>query len=189
MFQKLAEKNLRLAHTFKRLFLQSLLNGYIMVFHTSRSSHQRYSVKKGTLRNFVKFTGKHLCQRLFFNKVAGLRPATLLKKSLWHRCFPVNSAKFLRTPFLQNTFGRLILYFNRTERHLTMENFFTKVFLTVSDYRQKAPSYSLGQRIVDKLPKLSKISFSVKCFIGDILQFSSAIVEIFISGGQLGTCL
>ena len=29
--------------------------------------------KKGALRNFTKFTGKHLCQRLFFNKVAGLR--------------------------------------------------------------------------------------------------------------------
>ena len=45
----------------------------------------------------------------FFNKIAGLRAATLLKKKLWHRCFPVNSAKFLRTPFLQNTFGRLLL--------------------------------------------------------------------------------
>ena len=34
------------------------------------------------------------------NEVAGLRTATLLKKRLWHRCFPVNFAKFLRTPFL-----------------------------------------------------------------------------------------
>ena len=39
-----------------------------------RSSHQRCSVRKGVLRNFAKFTGKHLCQSLFFNKVAGLRP-------------------------------------------------------------------------------------------------------------------
>ena len=30
--------------------------------------------KKGVLRSFVKFTGKHLCQSIFFNKVAGLRP-------------------------------------------------------------------------------------------------------------------
>ena len=29
--------------------------------------------KKGVLRNFAKFTGKHLCQSLFLNKVAGLR--------------------------------------------------------------------------------------------------------------------
>ena len=60
--------------------------------------------KKGVLRNFAKFTGKHLCQSLFFNKVAGLRAATLLKKRLWHRFFPVNFAKFLRAPFLQNTY-------------------------------------------------------------------------------------
>ena len=37
-------------------------------------------MKKGVLRNFTKFTGKYLCQSLFFNKVAGLRPATLLKR-------------------------------------------------------------------------------------------------------------
>ena len=30
--------------------------------------------KKGVLRHFAKFTGKHLCQSTFFNKVAGLRP-------------------------------------------------------------------------------------------------------------------
>ena len=41
----------------------------------------------------MKFTGKHLCQRLFW-------PATLLK-SPWHRWFPVNFVKFLRTSFLK----------------------------------------------------------------------------------------
>ena len=76
---------------------------------TSRSSHQRCSMKKGVLRKFAKLTGKHLCQSLFFNKVAGLRPATLSKKRPWHRCFPVNFAKFLRTPFFHNTSGRLLL--------------------------------------------------------------------------------
>ena len=39
---------------------------------------------------------------------AVLRPATLLKKRLWHRCFPGNFVKFLRTPFLQNTSRRLL---------------------------------------------------------------------------------
>ena len=28
--------------------------------------------KKGVLKNFAKFTGQHLCQGHFFNKVAGL---------------------------------------------------------------------------------------------------------------------
>ena len=43
--------------------------------------------KKGVLRNF-----------------AG-GPVTLFKKRIWHRCFPVNFAKFLRTPFFQNNLG------------------------------------------------------------------------------------
>ena len=30
----------------------------------------------------------------------GLRLATLLKKRLWHRCFPVNFVKYLRTPLV-----------------------------------------------------------------------------------------
>ena len=38
----------------------------------TRSSHRRCSMKKGVLRNFVNLTEKHLCQSLFFNKVAGL---------------------------------------------------------------------------------------------------------------------
>ena len=48
-----------------------------------RSSQRRCSAKKCLLKNFAKF-----------------------KKRLWHRCFPVNFAKFLRIPFWQNTFGR-----------------------------------------------------------------------------------
>ena len=83
-----------------------------------RSSHKRCPVKKAALKNFPKFTGKHLRQSLFFNKVAGFRPATLFKKRLWlaillkirlwHRCFPVNFVKFLRTHFLQNPSGWLL---------------------------------------------------------------------------------
>ena len=36
-----------------------------------RSSRPEVFCEKGVLRNFAKFTGKHLCQSLFFNKVAG----------------------------------------------------------------------------------------------------------------------
>ena len=74
-----------------------------------RSNRRRCSVTKDVYKNFAKFAGKHVCQSLFFNKVAGLRPSILLKKRLWHKCFPVNFAKFLRTLFLQNTSGRLLL--------------------------------------------------------------------------------
>ena len=61
-----------------------------------RSSHLRCSIEIGVLKNL-------------FLKVAGFRPGNLVKKRLWHRCFPVNFVKFLRTPFLQNTSRRLIL--------------------------------------------------------------------------------
>ena len=58
------------------------------------------STAKGVLNIFAKFTGKHLSQTLFFHKVAGLRPATLLKERLWDRCFPMNFAKPLGAPIL-----------------------------------------------------------------------------------------
>ena len=63
----------------------------------------RCSVKKGVLRNFAKFTGKHLCQRLFFNKVADLSGWLLLEnlninnvtdnKLFWKSVKPLLSAK------------------------------------------------------------------------------------------------
>ena len=71
-----------------------------LVTFTDRSSRPEVFCQKSVLRNFTKFTGKYLCQSLFFNKVAGLS-ATLLKKRLWHRCFPVNFVKFLRAPFFK----------------------------------------------------------------------------------------
>ena len=78
-----------------------------------RTSHRRCSLKKVFLEIPQNSQEKHLCQSLFFNKVAGLRRATLLKERLWRRCFPENFAKFLRTPFLQNTSIRLLLTFKR----------------------------------------------------------------------------
>ena len=44
-----------------------------------RISRQEVFCKKGVLRNFAKFTRKHLCQSLFFNKVAGVRTLELKK--------------------------------------------------------------------------------------------------------------
>ena len=75
-----------------------------------RSSHQR-SIEICILKYFTKFTGKHLCQSLFFNKGADLRPAALLKKRLWHRCFPVSSAKYLRTLFYRTPLAASRIFF------------------------------------------------------------------------------
>ena len=91
-----------------------LLLKYHIDWHARKDlirSHRRYSTRKGVLSNFAKFTGKDLCQGLFFNKVTVLRRATLLRKKLWRRCFPVNFAKFLSSLFLQSTPGWLLLEF------------------------------------------------------------------------------
>ena len=56
---------------------------------------QRCFVKKGVLRKFAKFLGKHLYQSLFFNKVAGL---------------PVNFVKCLRTSFFTEHLWWLLLF-------------------------------------------------------------------------------
>ena len=72
-------------------------------------SRPKVFCKKGAPRNFAKFIGKHLCQSLFFNKDAGLRAAALLKKRLWHKCFTVNFAKFLKALFLKEHLWWLLL--------------------------------------------------------------------------------
>ena len=64
-----------------------------------RNSRPKLFCKKSVIRNFAKVTGKHLYQSLFSNKVAGWG-LELYQKGLWHRWFPVNFAKFLRTLFL-----------------------------------------------------------------------------------------
>ena len=105
-----------------------------------RSSHQRCSVKKGVLRNQTKFTGKHLCQSLLFSKVTGPRSTSSLKKRLWYKCFPVNFAKFLRTTFLQNTSGRLLLFhtpntFIQLDTALYNSDFYLFIFVLYSFFK------------------------------------------------------
>ena len=49
---------------------------------------------------FTIFTEKHLCWSLFFDKVVVLGPATLFKKRIRHRCFPVTIEKILTALFI-----------------------------------------------------------------------------------------
>ena len=52
--------------------------------HFFRNSHWRCSIKNGALKNFTKFTGKRLRQRLFFNKVAGDSGTGVFLWILWN---------------------------------------------------------------------------------------------------------
>ena len=60
---------------------------------------------------FLKISQNSQENTCLFLKAADLRPATLLKKRLWHRCFPVDFAKFLRTTFFTEQIQRLLLKF------------------------------------------------------------------------------
>ena len=86
------------------MLLKSAVSKQLIIFYTEtkriiRSSDPEVFCKKDVLKNFTKFTGKHLCWNICFNKVASLRPGTLLKERFQHGCLPVNFTKFLRTPF------------------------------------------------------------------------------------------
>ena len=64
-----------------------------------RNSRREVFCKNGVLRNFAKFTGKHLCQTLFFNKVDFIKKMALAQ---------VFSCEFWRTLFQEiskNTFS------------------------------------------------------------------------------------
>ena len=64
--------------------------------------------EKSVLRNLADLQ-ENTCTRVSFLIKLQAGPATLLKKRLGHRCFPVSFAKFLKTPFSQNTSERLLL--------------------------------------------------------------------------------
>ena len=113
-----------MVETSERFFLMGLLQRNV------KSSRSEVFCKKSVLRNFTKFTGKHRRQSLFFNKVAGPRPVTLLKKRLWHRCYPVNFVKFLRTPFIiEHLWWLLLTYAGVSFENETSAQVFSCEFL------------------------------------------------------------
>ena len=61
-----------------------------------RSSRLEVFCRKVALRNFAKFTGKHLYQSLLFNKVAGLK--TLAQVFSCEFCEISKNTFFYRTP-------------------------------------------------------------------------------------------
>ena len=66
------------------------------------------------------FKGKHLRWSLFLNKNVGLQSWNFIKKRLLqHRFFPLNIAKFLRTPVLENICERLFERFPTWASNIT----------------------------------------------------------------------
>ena len=70
----------------------------------NRSSHRRCSIKKLFLK-ISQNSQENTCARVSFLNKSQVAPATILKKE----ALAQNFAKFLRTPFLQNISGTLLL--------------------------------------------------------------------------------
>ena len=99
------------------------VNTFYLKGEKLRSSHQRCSIKKGVLRNFVKLTRKHLRQIPFFNKVAGLL-------GLWYRCFPVNFANFYEHLFTEHLW---LTAFKSSDEHTLLKNTVNEILLSNLD--------------------------------------------------------
>ena len=115
--------------------------------HKNRSSHSEVFCKKGILSNFAKFTEKHLCQRLVFKN--------LLKKSLWHRCFPVNFAKFLKTPFFTEHLRQLLPQKTRGEMFCTFAGMMSLML------NSKLCNFITSSNLTKTLQNLVQGSFSI----------------------------
>ena len=88
-----SQQNLEYYTVTKPTFELQIFHVITTFLQSSEAATGDVLLKKVFLKISLNFIGKHLCKGLFFNKVGGLRP-TLLKGE-----FPVNFAKFLRTPF------------------------------------------------------------------------------------------
>ena len=90
----------------KKTILNMIIRNYFKLLLTNIENSEVATgcvvLKKVFWKNLAKFKGKHLCHFLFCALLA-----TLLKKRIWHRYFPMNFAKFLRPLSCQNNSGRM----------------------------------------------------------------------------------
>ena len=85
-----------------------------------RSSRPEVFFKNGVLRNFAKFTGKHLC-----------------------KCFPVNLAKSLRSLFLQNTSSGCFWLESQSSKRLV----FSRIKISKKKIRKYSLLYNLVELV------------------------------------------
>ena len=104
---------------------------------------QRCYVKKMFLR-ISKNPHENTCARVSFLIKLQAAACNIIKKRLWRRCFPVNFAKFLRTP-LQNTSWRLLQLIDslfQSFRYKQVFNFFCELVKFLNMCTLQEPSNS-----------------------------------------------
>ena len=101
------------SHRYLNLQLKAaVLVGYVLPFNEHQTLkfkikiHKNTAIRRQPPEVFNKKGFLKISQNSLENACA--RAPFLKKRRLWHKCFPVNFAKFLRIPFLQNTSGRRI---------------------------------------------------------------------------------
>ena len=101
---------------------------------------------------------------LFFNKVAEMGSATLLKKTLRHRCFPVSLAKFLKTPvFIEHFYCLSLNPENISVKSLV--DFKNQVYQTPHYFTVEATSISAPTlQLIVNLMLISKIDTEMCSF-------------------------
>ena len=100
-----------------------------------RSSRPEVFCKKNVLRNFIKFTGKHLRQSLLIKKVYKFIEKETLAQLFWQDSgadsgFPVNFVKFLRTTFLTKNLWWLLLFYHNNSPKIHKDHLYCKLFFT-----------------------------------------------------------
>ena len=98
-------------------WVKSILSLHKLHYHSLRFAEaivRRCSVKKVYLE-ISQISQENTCAR-------DSRRATVLKNRLWHRCFPVNFAKFLRTPFTIEQLWWLLLDLDTDQKRFTSEH-------------------------------------------------------------------
>ena len=80
----------------------------LILFADKIGSHRRCSVKKVYLE-ISQNSQENTCARLSFLIKLQTSACNLFKKRLWRRFFPLNFAKFLRTPFFTERLRWLLL--------------------------------------------------------------------------------
>ena len=123
---------------------------------------------KKVFRNFAKLIGKHLCQSFFFNKI---------KKTLWHRYFPVNFVKFIRTPFFMEHLWWLLLLF-------IIKNKWKKLKISSQYPIPWYPIYLRGPKTLNRQfvtsvqckPIFSGVSINFKSFVSHLCKFISRCI-------------
>ena len=120
---------------------------FVLIFPISNPWYVRRSSRPEVFCKKM-FTGKHLCQSLFFNNVAGLR----------HRCFPVNFAKFLRAPFPTEHLQWLLLFMSGLKYDYKIICGKSNPFF----FHEKVVCLTLTWRydfLLDKIPKAMKLNY------------------------------